>query len=199
MDYSPTGSSVHGILQARILEWVAISFSKGSFLSKNWTRVSHIAGRFLTDWATKWKWKWKWSRVWLFDTLWTVAYHAPPSMRFSRQEYWSGLPFPSPGNLPDQGIEPGSPTLEADILTSEPPGKLTGLQRESLITPVVFTTSFIPVTFTKNLITSGYFPCWDFITKIWTNFLLRTLGKMEVLSLTFMSLLIKPTNLSQTS
>ena len=45
------------------------------------------------------------------------------SMEFSRQEYWSGLPFPSPGDLPDPGIEPGSPTLEADALTSEPPGK----------------------------------------------------------------------------
>ena len=44
-------------------------------------------------------------------------------MGFSRQEYWSGLPFPSPGDLPDPGIEPGSPTLEADALTSEPPGK----------------------------------------------------------------------------
>ena len=54
---------------------------------------------------------------------WTVAYQAPLSMRFSRQEYWSGLPFPSPGDLPDPGIKPGSPTLEADALTSEPPGK----------------------------------------------------------------------------
>ena len=44
-------------------------------------------------------------------------------MGFSRQEYWSGLPFPSPGDLPDPGIEPGSPTLEADALPSEPPGK----------------------------------------------------------------------------
>ena len=59
----------------------------------------------------------------LFVTLWTVAYHASPSMGFSRQEYWSGLPFPSPGNLPDPGIEPRSPALEADTLTSEPPGK----------------------------------------------------------------------------
>ena len=56
-------------------------------------------------------------------TPWTVAYQAPPSMGFSRQEYWSGLPFPSPGDLPDPGIKPGSPTLEADALTSEPPGK----------------------------------------------------------------------------
>ena len=45
-------------------------------------------------------------------------------MGFSRQEYWSGLPFPSPGDLPDSGIEPGSPALEADALTSEPPGKI---------------------------------------------------------------------------
>ena len=66
MDCSPPGSSIHGILQARILEWVAISFS--------------------------------------------------------RQEYWSGLPFPSPGDLPDPGIKPGSPALQADTLTSEPPG-----------------------------------------------------------------------------
>ena len=61
------------------------------------------------------------SRVRLFDTPWTVAYQAPPTMGFSRQEYWSGLPFPSPGDLPNPGIEPGSPTLEADALTSEPP------------------------------------------------------------------------------
>ena len=63
------------------------------------------------------------SHVRLFVTSWTLAYQAPPSMGFSRQEYWSGLPFPSPGDLPDPGIEPRSPTLEADALTSEPPGK----------------------------------------------------------------------------
>ena len=60
--------------------------------------------------------------VWLFATLWTVAYQAPLSMEFSRQEYWSGLPFPSPGDLPDPGIEPWSPALQADALPSEPPG-----------------------------------------------------------------------------
>ena len=54
---------------------------------------------------------------------WTVAHQAPPSMGFSRQEYWSGLPFPSPGDFPDPGIEPRSPTLQADPLTSAPPGK----------------------------------------------------------------------------
>ena len=63
------------------------------------------------------------SHVRLFATLWKVAYQAPPSMGFSRQEYWSGLPFPSPGDLPNPGIEPRSPTLQADALTSEPPAK----------------------------------------------------------------------------
>ena len=75
IDSSPLGSSVPGILQARILEWVAISFSNA------------------------WKWKVKaksLSRVLLLATPWTVAYQAPLSMRFARQEYWSGLPLPSP-------------------------------------------------------------------------------------------------------
>ena len=62
------------------------------------------------------------SRVRLFATLWTVAHQTPLSMGFSRQEYWSGLPFPSPGDLPDPGIEPRFPALQADTLTSEPPG-----------------------------------------------------------------------------
>ena len=52
-----------------------------------------------------------------------VAYQAPPSMGFSKQEYWSGLPFPYPEDLPDPEITPGSPRLQADTLTSEPPGK----------------------------------------------------------------------------
>ena len=56
-------------------------------------------------------------------TLWTVARQAPLSMGFSRQEYWNGLLFPSPGDLPDPGIELGSPALQADSLLSEPPGK----------------------------------------------------------------------------
>ena len=59
-----------------------------------------------------------------FATSWTVAYQALPSMGFSRQEYWSGLPFPSPGDLPKPGIEPGTPELQADALPSEPPGDL---------------------------------------------------------------------------
>ena len=87
-------------------------------VTKNWTRLS--------NWITKLEIIVKvksLSRVWLFSTPWTVAYQAPPSMGFSRQEYWSGLPFPSPGDLPDPGIEPGSPEFQANALTSEPPGK----------------------------------------------------------------------------
>ena len=75
IDGSPTGSPVPGILQARTLEWVAISFSNA------------------------WKWKVKvksLSRVWPSATPWTVAFQAPPSMGLSRQEYWSGVPLPSP-------------------------------------------------------------------------------------------------------
>ena len=75
IDGSPPGSPAPGILQARTLEWVAISF------------------------FNVWKWKVKVksvSRVWLFVTPWTAAYQAPPSMGFSRQEYWSGVPLPSP-------------------------------------------------------------------------------------------------------
>ena len=55
-----------------------------------------------------------------------LAHQAPPSMGFHRQEYWSGLPFPPPGDLPDPGIKPGFLTLQADALLSEPPGKPRG-------------------------------------------------------------------------
>ena len=71
------------------------------------------------------------SRVQLFATPLAVAYQAPPSMEFSRQEYWNGLPFPSPGDLPDPAIKPGSPTLQADALPSEPPGKILLNQKEN--------------------------------------------------------------------
>ena len=63
------------------------------------------------------------SHVQLFVTPWNVAHQAPPSTEFSRQEYWSGLPFPSPVDLPNPDIEPGSRTLQADSLPTEPPGK----------------------------------------------------------------------------
>ena len=79
IDGSPPGSSVPGILQARMLEWAAISFSNA------------------------WKWKVKvksLSHAWLLATPWTAAHQAPPSMGFSRQEYWSGVPLPSPILMP---------------------------------------------------------------------------------------------------
>ena len=63
------------------------------------------------------------SHVRLFVTAWTVACHVPPAMGFSREEHWSGLPFPSPGDLPHPGIKPESPALQADSLPSEPPGR----------------------------------------------------------------------------
>ena len=78
VDGSPPGSPIPGILQARTPEWVAISFSNA------------------------WKWKGKvksLSHVWLLATPWTAAHQAPPSMEFSRQEYWSGVPLPSPNNI----------------------------------------------------------------------------------------------------
>ena len=62
------------------------------------------------------------SHVQLFVTPWPIAYQASPSMGFSRQEYWNGLPSPSPGDLPDAGLESRSPAFQADALTSEPPG-----------------------------------------------------------------------------
>ena len=110
MDYSSLGSSAHGILQVRILEWIAIPFSKGSSQSMDWIWVSCIAGRFFTFWTTR---KAQlllllllhaacmqscFIHVWLCGvrSLWTEAHQAPPSTGFSRQEYLNGLPFPSP-------------------------------------------------------------------------------------------------------
>ena len=73
--------------------------------------------------AMKWSEMKLLSCVWLFGTPWTVAYKTPQSMEFSRQEYWSELPFLSPGDLPYPGTEPRSPSLQAGALPSEPPGK----------------------------------------------------------------------------
>ena len=77
------------------------------------------------------KWKWKsLSRIWLFMTPWTIQ-----SMEFSRPEYWSGLPFPSSGDLPNPGMEPRSPALQADSLPAETQGKPknTGVSSLSLL------------------------------------------------------------------
>ena len=63
------------------------------------------------------------SHIWLFKTPLIVAFQVPLPMEFSRQEYWSGLPFPSPGDLPNPGIKPRSPAMQADSLPSEPQGK----------------------------------------------------------------------------
>ena len=81
-------------LQAGMLEWVVVSSSRGSSQPSNWTQVSHTAGGFFTIWAIR-----------------------------EAQEYWSGKPFPSPGDLPDPGIEPGSPALQVDSLPHERPKK----------------------------------------------------------------------------
>ena len=95
--------AVHGILQARILEWVAFPFSRGSSQLRDCIQVSCIAGRFFLPIEPQgkpilllWSEVKSLSRVWRFATPWTVAHQAPHSMGFSRQEYWSGLQFPSP-------------------------------------------------------------------------------------------------------
>ena len=72
------------------------------------------------------------------------ALQAPPSMKFSRQEYWSGLPFPSPGDLPDPGIEPRSPALQADSLPSDPPWKPYTLELEKKVFVISVATDLLP-------------------------------------------------------
>ena len=94
MDCSLPVSSVHVIFQARILERVAISFSRGSSQPREWTQVSHIAGGFFTIWVSK-----------------------------EAQEYCSSYPISSPGNLPEPGIELESPALQVDSLPAEQPEK----------------------------------------------------------------------------
>ena len=216
VDFSPPGSSVHGILQARILEWAAMPFSRGSSQCRDQTCISCIGrwilyhwaiweihrrdypGNFALAWSNLWKalraelmllWRrnftwWlkdrllpecsqsaspgglsygfqtclasahnhvsnSWqcislctslyakqlcfhsvgfhaqllSCVLLLVTLRTVAHQALLPMGFSRQEYWSGLPFPPPGDLPDPGIKHRSPALAGGFFTTEPPGK----------------------------------------------------------------------------
>ena len=101
MDRGTWQATFHGVTESDMMEWLTLSH----LLGWKWSEVKSL------------------SHVRLFVTPWTVAHQASPSMGFSRQEYWSGLPFPSPGDLPHLGIEPRSPALKADALLSEPPGK----------------------------------------------------------------------------
>ena len=101
-----------------ILAWrVPGTEEPGRLLSMGLHRVRHDWSDFVGTYMKSF------SHVCLFATPWTVAYRAPLSMGFSRQFYWSGLPFPSPKDLPNPGIEPRSPALLTDALLSEPPGK----------------------------------------------------------------------------
>ena len=92
-----------------------------AFQSPMMRRTSFLGVSSRTSCRSSWKWKWSCSVV--SDSLRPHGpYQAPPSVGFSRQEYCRGLPFPSPGDLPNPGIEPGSPTLQADALPSDPQG-----------------------------------------------------------------------------
>ena len=119
MGYSPWGRKESDMTEWLSLSLSLLSFSLGTF---SCIFIDFPGGSVIKKEKERKKVK-SFSRVRLFATPWTVAYQAPPSMEFSRQEYWSGLPFPSPGDFPDPGIESGSPALQADSLPSEPPGK----------------------------------------------------------------------------
>ena len=102
IDCQLAGSCARGILQASILEWVVMSSSRGSYWHKDQTQVPWSAGGFFTVWAPRDLCTISsvqlLSRVQLLATPWTAAYQTPPSMGFSKQEYWSGVPLPSPSN-----------------------------------------------------------------------------------------------------
>ena len=119
------GSSVHAIFQAIVLEWIAISFSRGSSQPRDRTQVSRIVDRRFTVWATREvyerskvlsKYYYCCLVAKVCDSLgtpWTVACQAPLSMASPRQEYWSELAFPSPGDLPVSGIKAASPAFSS--------------------------------------------------------------------------------------
>ena len=163
--------SNHLILCRALLLQPSISPSIRVFSNESVLRI-----RWPKDWGKGHKWhlihssnqpeplkkKKKWSRSVMSDSLrphGQYAYQAPPSMGFSRQEYWGGLPFPSPGNLPDPGIIPRFPALQADTLPSEPPGKpqhhCTGLKSAHCPQPA----SYFRV--------SPHAPA--FLTRLWTS------------------------------
>ena len=102
----------------RMADWILdVTDQKSTICNTLWMRAKSLQSCVTLCVYVK-----SFSRVWLFATPWTVAYQAPPSMGFSRQEYWSGLPYPFPVDLPDPGIEPRSPAFQADVSTFEPPG-----------------------------------------------------------------------------
>ena len=118
MDCSLPVSSVHGILQARILEWVSIPFSRASSWPQDQIQVSHIASRFFIVWVTREiapKVKMLVTQSYLI--LWDPMDCSPPGSfvhGILQPKIWSGYPFPSPGDLPSPGIKPRSPSLQAD-------------------------------------------------------------------------------------
>ena len=117
MGCSPPACSVHGIIPAWRTEWVPISSSRGSSWPRDRTASPALACRFFTteppgkpcsQHTCYWSFRCMLSCIGFFATPWTAACQAPLCMEISRQAYWSGLPFPSPGDLPDPGIEPVS-------------------------------------------------------------------------------------------
>ena len=134
MDCSPPGSAVHGDSPGKntgvgwhaLLQGIFPTQGSNSHLLclLHWQMGSLAVVQLGKSPHIPWKWTHQLlSCVRLFVTPWTVACQAPLSMEFFRQEYWSGLPFPPPGDLPNSEMEPGSPALQADALCSEPPGK----------------------------------------------------------------------------
>ena len=98
---------------------IPISLNFPQFVAIHTVKVFSVVNEIESE---KWKYQ-SLSRVWLFATPWTGACQTPLAMGFSRQEYWNGLLFRSPEDLPNPGIKPGSPTLQEDSLLPEPPGK----------------------------------------------------------------------------
>ena len=127
MDCSLPGSSVHGILQARILEWVLQGFFQTQGSNLNILSLLHwqvVSLPLVPPGKPLYLTTRHFSRVRLCATVWSVACQVPLFMRFSRQEYWSGLPFPFPGELSDPGIEPVSlmsPALTSGFFTTSTP------------------------------------------------------------------------------
>ena len=166
-------SSAHGILQARIREWVAIPFSRGSSWLRDWTCVSckspALSGRFFTTHTT---WEALGARkgcLWGRDTKLSqkflptvvpreIKFSVELSVEFSRQEYWSGLPFPPPRNLPDPGIEPlslMSPALTGRFFTTSITWEAQSLSY--LVEIVTLITKCCPR------------PCWEYFISTWTE------------------------------